>query len=111
MAFVEGAYESDSGQVFLIRHSQAEADAVGVVNSAPTIEAHVYSSGSRRRFGIHARYIRLTRTIGTAPDAFKVTRQLSVPSAADYLAYTIGQAVTYAGQSWTVSAKVDEDMA
>lgn len=108
MAFVDRAYETDVGVVALIRQSDAEVAASGGAGGTVDAPFHVLASGSRRRFGIHARGVRLTRVVGTAPNTFTKSSFLCFPTSAAYDAIAVGSTITVGANSWTVSAKVAE---
>ena len=109
MAFVDRAYASDQGFVCLIRQSDQEAAASGAGGGTVDAPFHCLCSGSRRRFGIHARGVRLTRTLGTAPNTFTRSSFLAFPTAAAWNAATVGGDITIGSVSWTVSSKVPEE--
>lgn len=109
MAFVDRSYATDQGFVCLIRQSTAEAAASGGAGGDADAPFHVYSSGSRRRFGIHARAVRLTRVVGAAPNTFTKSSMLSYPTAAAWAAAVVGAAIAVGGVNWTISSKVPEE--
>jgi hypothetical protein len=108
MAFVSRAYASDSGFVALIRQSTQEAAASGGDGGTVDAPFHVLASGSRRRFGIHARGVRLSRVVGTAPDQFTRNSFLAFPSVAAYNAIAVGSQINVGAQAWVVSSKIPE---
>ena len=108
MAFVETAYDSDQGVTMRLRMSTEEFAAVTASATAIDFEAHAYASGSRRRFGVHTRGVNLSRTRGTAPNTFKDSTFLSIPTVAEYDALAIGDAITIDSVAWTIAKKVDE---
>ncbi len=108
MAFVDRAYDSDQGFTALIRQSTAEAAASGAAGGTVDAPFHVYSSGSRRRFGVHARGVRLSRVVGTAPNQFTKNSFLAYPTPAAYDAVELASTVTINSVAWTVSSKVPE---
>lgn len=108
MAFVDRAYETDVGVVAIIRQSTDEASASGGAGGTIDAPFHVLSSGSRRRFGIHARGVRLTRTVGTSPNQFTKGSFLSFPTPAAWNAAAVGSTITVGANQWTISSKVAE---
>ncbi len=108
MGFVNRGYESDAGFVCVIKQSDAEAAASGGSGGTPDAPFHCLSSGSRRRFGVHARGVTLTRTVGSAPNTFTKSSFLAYPSKAAWDAVAVGSTVAIGGTSWVVSAKVAE---
>lgn len=108
MAFVDRAYETDFGVVATIRQSTEEAAASGGAGGTVDAPFHVLSSGSRRRFGVHARGVRLTRLVGTAPNQFTKGSFLAFPTPAAWTAATVGSSITVGANQWTVSSKVAE---
>lgn len=108
MAFQDRAYDTDQGFTAIVRQSTAEATASGAAGGDIDASFHVYSSGSRRRFGIHARGARLSRVVGTAPNQFTKTSFLAYPTVAAYDAANVGETVTIGGTTWTIASKVPE---
>lgn len=109
MSFEDRAYGTDQGFVCIIRQSTAEAAASGAAGGTIDAPFHCYSSGSRKRFGIHARGVRLTRTVGTAPNTFTRSSFLAFPTAAAWNAAAVGDDITIGSITWTVSSKVPEE--
>lgn len=71
MAFAQVKYQSDSGAIYKMRVSEDKetlaAGATPVAGALTDTNVEVYASGSgRRRNGIHARGVRMSRTVGTA---------------------------------------------
>lgn len=108
MAFVETKYQSDQGVVMGLRMSDDEFAAITAPTGAQDFAAHCYTSVSRRRFGIHARFVTLSRTVGTAPNTFKKTIRLSIPTTTEFDGMEIGDPVTVGGTAYTVSFKTAE---
>lgn len=108
MGFQDRGYASDNGFVCLIRQSDAEAAASGAGGGTVDAPFHCYSSGSRRRFGVHARGVRLTRTVGTAPNEFTKSSFLAYPTVAAFNSANVGGTVTIGSTDWTIAAKVAE---
>lgn len=108
MGFVNRGYESDAGFVCLIRQSDAEAAASGGSGGTADAPFHCYSSGKRSRFGIHARGVRLSRTVGTAPNQFTKSSFLAYPTKAAWEAASVGGTVTIGSVAWTITGKLAE---
>jgi hypothetical protein len=111
-ANVDGIYESDKlGQLILVRLRAAEGaaytPAVPAAN-ALTLELHAFNGASRRRFGVHARGVRLSRVVGTGNEASKRRAFLPVGTVAALNAYKTGDEVSIGGVAWSVSGKRDE---
>lgn len=106
--FTETQYDSGQGVTMLLRMSDAEFAAITASTTAADFEAHAYSSGSRRRFGVHARGVNLTIERGTAPDTFNDTKFLAIPTIAEYDAATTTTTFDISGETWTVTKKIPE---
>ena len=67
---------------------------------------------SRKAYGIHARYVVVSRKIGTGVGPYtgsSLTAKLAVGSVAQFGALPVGTAVTYAGATdWVVVSQVPE---
>lgn len=109
MAFTDRAYDTDLGFTAIIRQSTEEVAASGAAGGAIDAAFHVYGSGSRRRFGVHARGVRLSRLVGTAPDQFTKSSFLAYPTVAAYDAVVVGSTITVGGVSWIVGSKQPEE--
>jgi len=108
MGFTDRAYDSDQGSTCLIRQSEDEVTASGAAGGEVDANFHVYSSGSRRRFGLHARGVSLSRSVGEEGDTATKSGFLAYPTVAAYDAVDIGDTVTIGEVTWTVAAKVPE---
>lgn len=112
MAFTVTKYEADNEEIHPIRLNSARVAAAGTPpTGAQTSDAYVKISKSNRQFGIRPRGLRLTRTVGTAPDTFKKYTFLPILTQAAFAANTssVGATVTIGTVSWTVAAKLGED--
>lgn len=110
MAFKKVNYESDTlGLIIRAKLSEGELAVAGTPPAASAdAQLTVYGSGSRKRHGVHARGVRLTRVVGTAPNTFTKSTFLTCVSAARYAELNAGDSVTISGTAWTVSDKVPE---
>lgn len=111
MAFVDSKYETDDSVIMLIRMTTEENAVAGTEPAGDVdLNAHAYASGSRQRFGVHARGLSLKRTVGTAPDTFNKYTFLALRSAADLAApgNQVGQTVAIGLINWTVSSQIPE---
>ena len=112
VAFVQTKYEADSGDIHGIRLTPDYSAAAG---TAPTGDVNnsikVKVSKTNREFGIRPRGVRLSRTVGTAPDTFKKYAFLPVLGAVEFAGagFAIGTTITIGGIDYTVIAKVPED--
>lgn len=75
MSFTNTLYQSDAGSVYKIRISEDKADlggagAVATAITDPNVEV-IASEGGRKKFGIHARGVKFSRTVGIPPESFK----------------------------------------
>lgn len=105
-------YESDDGTVHAIRLNGDTAAAAGTeptggINS--NIKAKV--SKGNGEFGIRPRRVGLSRVLGTAPNQYRVYRQLPVFTLTDYISplFTIGASVTIGDDTWFIISKQGED--
>lgn len=108
--FVDKKYESDSlSAVIQVRMSDAEAAAyTGEPSAARDSSLHAFNGGSKRKFGVHARGLKLKRTTGTAPDVRVRYSFIPVGTVAVYDSTEIDATVTIGGVAWTVDAKIPE---
>lgn len=108
MAFVDRPYESDAGFTCLLKQSTAEAAAAGAAAGAVDAPFHAIGSGSRRRFGVHARGIRLTRTVGAAPNEFTKQTFVAINTPAAWSAFVVGADLAVGAVNYKIAAKVPE---
>lgn len=107
--FVNSKYELDDNSICSIRVQPETLTAVGgAPTGATTLDGFARVGGSRRTYGIHARGIRLVRTIGTGDTAARRYNFLPVLTQTAYATFTIGETVNYGGVDWTISSKVPE---
>lgn len=112
MAFTNTRYEADSGDIHPIRLNSTRVTAAGTApTGAITSSVKVKISKSSREYGIRPRGLRLTRTIGTAPNTFKRYTFLPILSEAVFDAQAIGEDQTKEidGVTWIVAGKIPED--
>lgn len=111
-ANVEGFYESDKlGAIILVRLRASEGAAYTAAVPAAnvsTLELHAFNGASKRRFGVHARGVKLSRVVGTGNEASKKRAFLPVGTVAALNAYKKGDEISIAGVPWKVSGKQDE---
>lgn len=111
MAFIIKKYESTElgGLIVNAKISTEEAAVAGTEPTDPADAAlTVYSSGSRKRHGIHARGLICTRLVGTAPNQFTKRTFVTMLTQAAYDAASVGSTLTIGGTAWTVRAKEPE---
>ena len=104
-------YESDGGDVLFVEVQANRTAAIGEEPSATaTSQQTAYVSVSRRRNGIHARGLILSRVRGTAPDQFTSTTfiPLLTQAAAALEANQPGQSKTIDGTMFTIRSAVPE---
>ena len=112
MAFTNTRYEADNGDIHPIRIDSTRVAAAGAApTGAITSSVKVKISKTGREYGIRPRGLRLTRTLGTAPDTFKRSTFLPILSEAVFNAQATGddQTKEIGGVTWTVAGKVPED--
>lgn len=107
--FVRSFYEAGGGGIHPIRLQPETLTVNGGAATGPTtssISAKV--GGSRRGFGLHARGMRLVRTVGTGDTAFNRYNFLPICTIAAYDGFDRGDTITYGGFTWTISDMVPE---
>lgn len=112
VARTQTKYESDSGDIHFIALSPDFATAAGTPPTGAInndIKAKV--SKSNREYGIRPRGVRLSRTIGTAPDTFKKYTFLPVltPTAFGGAGFQLGATVTIGTTDYVVVSRNPED--
>lgn len=101
-------YDSDQGFTCIARMSAAEAAISGFAAGDADAQFHALVSGSRKRFGIHARGVSLSRSVGAAGDTATKSSFLAYPTTAALDAVNIGDEVTINSKVWKVSSIVPE---
>lgn len=111
-ALTSTKYEDDSGRIHPIALTPNYATAAGTV-PAGAINDNVKPkvSKTKREFGIKPRGVRLSRTVGTAPNTFKKYAFLPVLQATTWAGagFALGATVTINSIAWTVTARVAEE--
>lgn len=110
--FIRGFYTSNEGEVYSCR-VQPESITSWNQNSSDPVTGNVraYTKGSRRRYGVHARRVTLSRAVGSAGDYDSARVSVSVPimTPSAYNALFVGQVLTYQEQDdWEVASKSGE---
>jgi hypothetical protein len=106
---VDAPYESDVlGSTILVRLRAAEAAAYTPAGGSVDFPLHAFNGASRRRFGIHARGVGLTRLSGQAPDQVVRRAFLPVGTAAALDAIAVSSVISIGGVDWTVRGKQPE---
>jgi hypothetical protein len=101
-------YETDDGKVLQLRVSGKELAAMAASDKKIDFPFHALNSGSRRRYGVHPRGVRLTRSVGADDSASKKTTFLAYPTALGYKNVKVDDEITIGAIVWKVSAKVPE---
>lgn len=103
--YLAGAvYEADSGEIHPIR---VQPETVFDENPQPaggaTEKQFVKARGSRKKYGIHARTVSLSRVVGTGDyGTAKVHTRVPVFTAAALDAFVYGSTIVYQGVDWVV---------
>lgn len=111
-AQVTKTYQSNAGTNHLLSLTPDYAAAVGSDPTGGTpskIKAKI--TKGNREFGIRPRGVRLSRTIGTAPDTFKKYAFLPVLTEADWNSATFadGATITVGAIDYVIVASIPED--
>lgn len=109
--FKRYAYGSDSSGVFAIRASTKVA---GVQTTTPALAAPgvptVRTGRGSRGYGVRPRYLRLSRTAGTAPNEKVYYDKLPIFLVADVATMRALTTVTLDGVTWNVVGYVPESI-
>lgn len=108
----DAKYESDTGQIYPIRLTDATLAAAGPEPAGGITEnVRVKVSKTNREFGIGPRKVTLSRIAGAAPDNFRVYAELPVltPASFNSAAFTIGATITLGGTAFVIIGKQGED--
>lgn len=107
---VESTYDSSAlGSTLKIRLRAAEGAIYTAGAATADFDLHVYGSGSRRRFGVHPRGVRLTRLAGVAPEQTVKRTFLAFGTEAALDAVALNSVIAIGGVDWRVASKVPED--
>lgn len=104
------SYTSDKGEVYKVKLAVVSAALQDPASptQARTVDESVAVGANRRTIGLHARGLRLGRSVGTAPNTFTRTTFLPICSPTQWNGTALGSAVTVGGVAYTVLAKVPE---
>lgn len=105
-------YQSDAGDVHILRMSSARAAVAGstaATGDSSSIRAKI--SKSNTEYGIRPRGVKLSRVVGTGDDASRKSSFLPVLTPTDFAsaAFSIGGSITIGTIEWEIIAKVGED--
>lgn len=107
--FARYLYEDDAGQTHSIRLAVSGGDAQGATpSSTAATGSPVESRRSSRAQTLQVRGVRLSRTVGTAPNQGLRTTFLPILDPTDYAGLTKGTTVTIGSNTYTVSRQVPE---
>lgn len=112
VAFENVKYESDTGDIHLMRLLPVRAAVAGTPPAAATTSSiKVKVSKTNGEYGIRPRGVTLSRVLGTAPDTFSKTSFLPVVTPADFATSTfqLGETVTIDSVVWTIISRKAED--
>ena len=106
---VDGTTEVAKGRAKL---GTTTATIDGSVNSSSgedaTVNWSVILTRSRRRFGVHARYITISRVVGSGASSFRVHDRLPIFEVATFAAVTKNSVVVYNTFTWEVVDIIEE---
>jgi hypothetical protein len=110
--FIRGFYTSNEGDVYGCRVQPETITSWNQNSEGPaTGNVRAYTKGSRRRYGVHARRVTLSRVVGTIDDYDSARVSVTVPimTRSAYNALSVGQVLTYQEQDdWEVASKSEE---
>lgn len=102
-------YESDNGKVYPIRiQPETKTDWNPEPTGGVTEDLFAHAKFSGKKYGVFARSVTLSTTIGTGTGPFvtgSVNARVPVLSKAGFDALALGSTVLYQGVSFTVAAK------
>lgn len=104
-------YQTDSGGICKIK---LDVDTIPQAGTAPsgtiTIPGSATVGGNKRRAGIHARHMNLSREVGTSPNVFNKYRRVALLTPAAYTAAIglVGTTVAIGGVNWEVASVTAE---
>jgi hypothetical protein len=111
-AYVRAKYQADNADIHPIRLSpQVYAFATSSEpTGGTTTSIHAKQSKSDREFGVRARFLRVARTVGTAPNTFIQYANLPVLTLAAFesATYADGQTLSYKGTTWEIVSHTKE---
>lgn len=111
--FVNAGYERDNATIGPIK---VQEETITTWNtSAPGVKTggYVKSRGSKKAYGLVARYVSLSRTVGDGTDYNSAVVLVRVPvlSIAKFTAISVGDLVEYQGKAdWKVASKTKENI-
>lgn len=110
--FIRGFYTSNEGDVYGCRVQPESITSWNANGSGPATEGvRAYTKGSRKRYGVHCRRVTLSRAVGSAGnyDSARVSVTVPIMTSSAYNALSVGQTLSYQGQSdWEVASKSEE---
>lgn len=110
-SYIRAKYETNDGEVRPIRVQPETVIAGFNPQGDGTLNgSYVRVSGSKRKFGLKARSVTLSRNVGPVVEGIqpKTTTTLPVFTKAAWTAAVPGTAVTYDGKPWEVASRGEE---
>lgn len=96
-------YETDAGKIMKIRLSQDSHDASPTNPAGPaTAPGSAIVGGSRRKYGVHARRLYLSRTLGAAPNTYQKRDTLVIETKTDYDTLLGDATIDVGGVTWDI---------
>lgn len=111
-ALVQTKYEDEFAQIHAFKLTATYAAVAGTPPTGAVNNSILPKiSKSNREYGLRPRGVRLSRTVGTAPNTFKKYTFLPILTVAGSVeaGFAIGAEITIDGVAWTVTGKVPED--
>lgn len=110
--FLISKYETDDGPIRPIRiQPETLTVADNAEPAAGSDGAFVKISGSKRSYGVHPRYLTLSRSVGSADyGSAKAYARIVILTPAAHDAAVVGATVAYAGVDWIIASKTDESV-
>lgn len=111
--FTRASYETNGGVVHPIRVQPETITAENPSGPAVTTsDNYARVSGSKRAYGVKARFITLARKIGSDADYSGATVYIRIPVflATAWIAFDVNGIVALNGFDWTIASKTDESI-
>jgi hypothetical protein len=104
-------YETDEGETYPIRLQPETVFAENPEGTGSLGDGFVRARGSKRKYGRHARYLTLARTVGSADyGSAKTYARLPVLLPSAFIDFAVGTELSYQGVEWEIVSKTPESL-